>query len=53
MNDEDKQQLEYLRWWSQLSAREKRREAIMEWVFIIGTLAASVGLMLALMSLFP
>ena len=53
MSDEDKQQLEYLRRWSQLSERERQREAILEWFGIVGTLAAFMALMLCLMHLAP
>lgn len=53
MSEEDKQQLEYLRRWSQLSERERQREAILEWVAIVGTLAAFMALSLTLIALLP
>ena len=48
---DDDDQADYLRRWSQLSAREKRREAILEWVAIISTFAAFVAVVLALIVL--
>ena len=48
---EDQEQMDYLRRWSQLSERERRREAILEWVAIISTFAAFVAVVLALIVL--
>ena len=51
MKPPDDDQADYLRRWTKLSAREKRREALLEWIAIISTFVAFVAVVLTLIVL--